>query len=185
MVRCWWDFWRLYLGDKSSSPSLSLRLHVVWLWLFKWTSRLQTGHKRLRFIQSLIIEIPCKWPLSALNMWFLLMSVVNCRMATAARLHLFVGSQVGGGQHLFYTSFRRCHATEAENHHANPVIWPWVRGSGSRLSTNPPFMDICFNSCATGQILPSSAARPWLIFYVSERWVAVLPHCNKQMAARS
>lgn len=37
-----------------------LRLHVVWLLLFKWTSRLQTGHKWLRLIQTLIIEIPCK-----------------------------------------------------------------------------------------------------------------------------
>lgn len=36
------------------------RLHVVWLLLFKWTSRLQTGHKWLRLIQTLIIEIPCK-----------------------------------------------------------------------------------------------------------------------------
>lgn len=79
---------------------------------------------------------------------------------------------------MSYTSFRRCHTTEAENHHANPVIWPWARGSGSLLSTNPPFMDICFTSCATGQALPSSAARPWLIFRVSERRVAVLPHRN-------
>lgn len=88
-------------------------------------------------------------------------------------------------QHLSYTSFRICHTSEAENHHANPVIWPRVRGSRSRLSTNPPFMDICFTSCATGQILPSSVARPWLIFCVSEQFVAFLPHRNKQMAARS
>lgn len=131
---------------------------------------------------------PMQTAMSALNMWFLLMSVVS----SAAKLHLFVGGWglgAGGGvvgeRHLSYTSFRICHTAEAENHHANPVIWPRVRGSRSRLSTNPPFMDICFTSCATGQILPSSVARPWLIFCVSERWVAVLPHRNKQMAARS
>lgn len=54
----------------------------------------------------------------------------------------------------------RCCVTEAENHHANPVIWPQLRGSGPQLSTYLPFMDICFTSCATGQILPSSAALP-------------------------
>lgn len=86
------------------------------------------------------------------------------------------GEGGGGGRHLSYTSFRRCHTTEAENHHANPVIWPWARGSGSLLSTNPPFMDICSTSCATGQALPSSAAQPRLILCVSERRVAVLPH---------
>lgn len=66
---------------------------VVWLWLFKWTSRFQTGHKRLWFIQSLIIEIRCKQPQSALNMWFLLMSALSRRRPSAARLHLFVESR--------------------------------------------------------------------------------------------
>lgn len=69
---------------------------VVWLWLFKWTSRFQTGHKRLRFIQSLIIEILFKHALSALNMWFLLMPTVSCRRTSAAKLHLFVGSRGWG-----------------------------------------------------------------------------------------
>lgn len=54
----------------------------------------------------------------------------------------------------------RCCVTEAENHHANPVIWPQFRESGPQLSTYLPFMDICFTSCATGQVLPCSAALP-------------------------
>lgn len=182
---CCWGCWRLYLGH--AAP----KLLQVWLWLFKWTSRLQTGHKRLRFIQSLIIEIPCKRLLSALNMWFL-MSAVSRRWATVAAatfffffflLHLFVGNR--GRRRSSFTSFRRCRITEAENHHANPVIWPRVRGSGSRLSTNPPLMDICFTSCAAGQILPLLRCTAWLIFRVSELRIVVLPHRNKQMAARS
>lgn len=55
------------------------------------------------------------------------------------------------------TPFRRCCATEAENHHANPVTWHQFRESGPQPSTYPPFMDICFTSCATGQIHPSTA----------------------------
>lgn len=98
-------------------------------------------------------------------------------------LHLFVGNR--GWRRSSFASFRRCRVTEAENHHANPVIWPRVRGSGSRLSTNPPLMDICFTSCATGQILPLLHCTAWLIFCVSELWIVVLPHRNKQMAARS
>lgn len=54
----------------------------------------------------------------------------------------------------------RCCFTQAENLHANPVIWPQFRLSGPQLSAYLPFMDICFTSCATGQILPSSAALP-------------------------
>lgn len=65
--------------------------------------------------------------------------------------------------------------------------WGWKSPCKSsylaQLSTYLPFMDICFISCATSQIPPPLLHR--LIFCVSELWIVVLPHCNKQMAARS
>jgi len=62
-------------------------------------------------------------------------------------------------------TFRRCRVVVAENHHANPVIWPPFRGSGPPPPPPPPhpiniftpFMDICFTSCCHGaKALPSS-----------------------------
>ena len=100
----------------------------------------------------------------ALNMWW---AFFSCQrwvffLVFFFFLHLFVGQRFRVTRRITRLTpfFEDVDVTEAENHHANPVIWPQLRGSGPQLSAYSPFMDICFTSCATGQMLPSSAAPP-------------------------
>lgn len=101
----------------------------------------------------------------ALNMWwaFFFMSAVSCFFPFLFfSFYTCLSGSVSGSLAglLVLHLFEDVDVTEAENHHANPVIWPQFRGSGPQLSAYSPFMDICFTSCAAGQMLPSSAAPP-------------------------
>lgn len=157
-----------------------LRLPVVWLLLFKWTSRLQTGHKWLWFIQSCIIEIPCKC-LTALNMWwaFHVRWVKHCSVLFYTCLCLKV---TRSSCTFFFFFLLEDVSVRMKITMQILLCGPSTEDQGLSHQHFTPFMDISFISCTTGQIFPSSTA---LIFCVSELWITVIPHCNKQMASRS
>lgn len=160
------------------------RLHVVWLLLFKWTSRLQTGHKWLRCIQSHIIEIPCK-RLGALNMWWAFHVSGELPMGHCSVLHLFVGK-------CLKVTCRIACLTPFED-----VVSPRLKITMQILLSGPSSGEQGLSyqhiyhlwTYALHPVPPAKSSPPLLhyrlIFCVSELWIVVLPHCNKQMAARS
>lgn len=165
--------------DNRSGPP---KLHVVWLWLFKWSSRLQTGHKWLRFIQSHIIEISCKlsrfqyvvsfsrqrWvPDRVLQFSACLSWVVPRSLAGLLVLHLsddvvLLGLKITMQILLSGPSSGNRGLSYQHIHH----LWTYASLPVPLAKSTPPL------HCR-------------LIFCVSELWIVVLPHCNKQMAAQS
>lgn len=105
------------------------------------------------------------------------MSVVNCSIYTPVCCEVALRSLAG----LLVLHLLRCHVTEAENHHANPVIWPRIREFSYQHIYH-------LWTYALHPVPPAKSSPPLhyqLIFCVSELWIVVLPHCNRQMAARS
>lgn len=156
------------------------------VWLFKWTSRLQTEHKWLWFIQSPIIEIQCKH-FGALNMWWifhvsgeLLVGQQHCSI-----FHLYVVNSVKVTCRIScLTPFKGILSLRLKI--AMQILLSGPNSGNQGLSYQHIYHLWTY---ALHPVPPAKSSPPLLhyrlIFCVSELWIVVLPHCNKQMAARS
>lgn len=164
------------------------RLHVVWLLLFKWTSRLQTGHKWLRLIQTLIIEIPCKrlGHFKYVVSIFFRVSGEFFSFSFFFFLHLFVGQRLRVTRRITrLTPFWRCWCHWGWKSPCKSCYLAPVQGIGASAISIFSIYGHMLYFLRRRPNAPLLCCNCRLIFCVSELWIVVLPHCNKQMAARS